>query len=168
MKIIAIIGPSGAGKDTAARMLAEMTGYHILVSYTTRPIRDGEEFGREHYFVSDCTVPIDKMLAYTVYGEYEYWVTLKQVVGTCIYVIDEVGMMDIRKRHPDIDLVTIHIETTRFRRRMRGVTTERMVRDDLREQLPMDSFDFCITNNGSLEELESKLRNIADTLTKKP
>ena len=41
MKLITITGPSGAGKDTVARMLSEMGGYQVLCSYTTRPKREG-------------------------------------------------------------------------------------------------------------------------------
>ena len=48
MKLITITGPSGAGKDTVARMLSEMSGYKVLCSYTTRPKREGEIDGVEH------------------------------------------------------------------------------------------------------------------------
>ena len=68
MKLITITGPSGAGKDTVARMLSEMSGYKVLCSYTTRPKREGEIDGVEHHFVETCNVPRDKMLAYTQYG----------------------------------------------------------------------------------------------------
>lgn len=51
MKLITITGPSGAGKDTVARMLSEMGGYKVLCSYTTRPKREGEIDGVEHHFV---------------------------------------------------------------------------------------------------------------------
>lgn len=36
MKLITIIGPSGAGKDTVALMLSVILGYDVLCSYTTR------------------------------------------------------------------------------------------------------------------------------------
>ena len=88
MKLITITGPSGAGKDTVARMLSEMGGYQVLCSYTTRPKREGEIDGVEHYFVEKCNVPRDKMLAYTRYGGYEYWVPIDQVKNQAIYVQD--------------------------------------------------------------------------------
>ena len=45
--------PSGAGKSTIAkRLLAEEAGrLKMSVSYTTRPIRAGEEDGRDYHFV---------------------------------------------------------------------------------------------------------------------
>ena len=72
MKLITITGPSGAGKDTVAKMMSNMTDWPIVCSYTTRPRRFGEIAGEDHYFVDKCDVPREKMLAYTQYGGYEY------------------------------------------------------------------------------------------------
>lgn len=63
MKLITITGPSGAGKDTVARMLSDFVGYKVICSYTTRPKREGEIDGVEHHFVEKCDVPRDKMLS---------------------------------------------------------------------------------------------------------
>ena len=136
MKLVVIVGPSGSGKDTVAHMLSDMTGIPVLVSYTTRPMRDGEQNGREHWFVSECKVPRHEMLAYTEYGGYKYWTCQGQLVDTSIYVIDEDGLRDMQKRFPFIKLTKIHVEANRMVRRMRGVTVARMNRDDLREQFP--------------------------------
>lgn len=73
MKLITITGPSGAGKDTIARIMSEMTDWPVICSYTTRPKREGEIDGVEHHFVEKCDVQHDKMLAYTQYGGYESW-----------------------------------------------------------------------------------------------
>lgn len=77
MKLITIIGPSGAGKDTVALMLSAILGYKVICSYTTRPMREGEVDGKEHYFVKECNVQKSEMLAYTRYGNYEYWTEKK-------------------------------------------------------------------------------------------
>ena len=164
MQIIAIVGPAGAGKDTAAKMLSQMIGIPVLVSYTTRPIREGEVDGREHIFVEKCDMPKQDMLAYTEYGGYEYWAMVNQVEDACIYVIDEEGLRSMKRRFPFIDLTTIHIKATRFVRRMRGVSMERMNRDDLREQLPLDYFNFSIHNNGGKDELHAQLRAICEKI----
>ena len=47
-----IIGKSGAGKDTLAKQLIA-EGYQPIVSYTTRPKREGEIDGVDYMFVSN-------------------------------------------------------------------------------------------------------------------
>lgn len=164
MKLITIIGPSGAGKDTAARILSEITHIPVLVSYTTRPMREGEVNGREHHFVKECITGKTEMLAYTEYGGYEYWTELSQIQGSAIYVIDEEGLRDLRDRFPQIPIVSIYVSASKYVRMQRGVTFERIKRDDLREQFPLDYYDYRIWNNKSLDFLRHALQAVADTL----
>ena len=160
MKLITITGPSGAGKDTVARMLSEMGGYQVLCSYTTRPKREGEIDGVEHHFVETCNVPRDKMLAYTTYGGYEYWVALDQVTDKAIYVIDEDGLKDLCERFPDIELFKICVSARESTRLYRGVSQERMDRDKQRKRMPLSFYDAVIFNNDSLSELRDEVQRV--------
>ena len=160
MKLITITGPSGAGKDTVARMLSEMGGYKVLCSYTTRPKRDGEIDGLEHHFVEICNVPRDKMLAYTQYGGYEYWVPLGQLTNKSIYVIDEDGLKYLCKRFPEIELFKICVSAKESTRLYRGVSQERIDRDKQRKLLPLSFYDAVIFNNGSLSELRDEVQRV--------
>lgn len=160
MKLITITGQSGAGKDTVARMLSEMSGYKVLCSYTTRPKRDGEIDGVEHHFVEICNVPRDKMLAYTQYGGYEYWVPLGQLTNKSIYVIDEDGLKYLCKRFPDIELFKICVSARESTRLYRGVSHERTDRDKQRKPMPLSFYDAVIFNNGSLSELRDEVQRV--------
>lgn len=160
MKLITIIGPSGAGKDTVARMLSEMGGYKVLCSYTTRPKRDGEIDGVEHHFVDKCDVPHDKMLAYTKYGGYEYWTTIDQVTDKAIYVIDEDGLKALRKKFPDIEFFSICVSARESTRLCRGVSQERMDRDNKRKCLPLSFFNAVIFNNDSRGDLLDEVQRV--------
>ena len=160
MKLITITGPSGAGKDTVARMLSEMSGYKVLCSYTTRPKREGEIDGVEHYFVDECNIPHDKMLAYTTYGSYEYWVTIDQVTAEAIYVIDEAGLKDLCERFPDIELFKLYVSAAESTRLYRGVSQERMDRDKQRKLMPLSFYDAVIFNNDSLSELRDEVQRV--------
>ena len=51
--LVVISSPSGAGKTTLARMLAEAQKLVFSVSYTTRQPRPGERDGVDYKFVSD-------------------------------------------------------------------------------------------------------------------
>ena len=54
-KIFYIMGKSASGKDRIYSILSkdESLGLKRLVLYTTRPIRAGEENGREYYFTDE-------------------------------------------------------------------------------------------------------------------
>ena len=160
MKLITITGPSGAGKDTVARMLSEMGGYQVLCSYTTRPKREGEIDGVEHYFVEKCDVPHDKMLAYTQYGGYEYWTTIDQVTDRTIYVIDEDGLKSLCKKFPDIELFKICVSAYESTRLSRGVSQERIDRDKQRKLLPLAFYDAVIFNNDTLSVLSYEVQRV--------
>ena len=160
MKLITITGPSGAGKDTVARMLSELGGYKVLCSYTTRPKREGEIDGVEHHFVEKCDVPHEKMLAYTQYGGYEYWTTIDQVKDKAIYVIDEDGLKALRKKFPDIEIFSICVSARESTRLRRGVSQERMDRDKMRKRLPLSFFDAVIFNNDSQSYLLDEVQRV--------
>lgn len=53
IKVIALFGPSGSGKDTIAKILAKQNNVHEIVSCTTRPMRDYEQDGVDYYFLSN-------------------------------------------------------------------------------------------------------------------
>lgn len=160
MKLITITGPSGAGKDTVARMLSEMTGYKVMCSYTTRPKHEDEIDGVEHHFVDKCDVPHGKMLAYTQYGGYEYWTTIDQVTDKAIYVIDEDGLRALCENFPNIELFKICVSAIKELRLRRGVTPERMSRDKQRNLLPLAFYDAVIFYNGSFVNLCDEVQRV--------
>lgn len=52
-KIFAIMGKASTGKDTLTKMLSKETGMPIALSFTTRPMRIGEEQGVEYNFITE-------------------------------------------------------------------------------------------------------------------
>ena len=159
-KIIAIMGPSGAGKDTVANILSFALNIPLLCSFTTRPMRDGEVNGKEHFFVKECKTPKEKMLAYTEYGGYEYWTEIDQVKDAAIYVIDERGFLGICENFPDIELMSIYVAAKPETLKDRGIAPERTNRDEYRVSLDINSFDYVISNNSSLYRLLTNTLNV--------
>ena len=116
--LFVLSSPSGAGKSTIARMLLESDdGVAISVSATTRPIRPGEEDGRDYHFVNDAV--FDEMVAN---GEFLEWAhvfghrygTLKREVMKVIESgrdvlldIDWQGTQQLKQVDPDIVRVFI-------------------------------------------------------------
>ena len=160
--VITITGPSGAGKDTAARLFAKATGLPVVCSYTTRPMRPGERDGREHRFVKSCTAQWADMLAYTRYGGYEYWTLRKQLGdGGAVYVVDEVGLLCLEDRFPGLCLWEVFVTAPPSLIRKRGASAERTGRDEGRKSLPLERYDRVIVNDGTPERLREAVSEAA-------
>lgn len=157
--IITIVGPSGSGKTFATEYLKKEIGIPVIVSFTTRPMRDGETNGVEHIFVDEIEMPPkNQMLAYTQFGGYHYWAELKQIPinGKCMYVIDEKGLIDlIEKFSNSFDIVSILIK--RDVNKLSSISAERIKRDEYRIKIEDSFYHYIIENNGSLEEFKEKL-----------
>lgn len=110
-KIIAIVGLSGSGKTTASLYLEKELGIEAIVSYTTRPKRESEVDGREHWFVQTGPLDKDSKLAYTKFGGYEYWAEFPENTSICTYTIDEAGLNGLVQRWGDkYDVIPVYID----------------------------------------------------------
>jgi guanylate kinase len=165
--IIAIAGLSGAGKTYASEFLKKRCGIPSIVSYTTRPMREGETDGVEHFFVSDKEIPPKKeMMACTKFGEYFYWTTASQLPtkGKCTYVIDEKGLIGMRARFCDMaDIRPVYIRRD-ISTLIESVGKERLKRDEDRYSLAETFYCKVIDNNGTLKEFEDKLTTMINNI----
>ena len=113
-KIIVLVGHSGCGKDTLARMLCKHLGYEFIVSHTTRPMRNGESEGDPYYFISDDTFKgmMNQMIEHRAYhtsvnnipetwyyGVHEDTVDLSK--NGYVVVLDVIGLQDFKKHFGD-------------------------------------------------------------------
>ena len=79
-RIFCLMGKSSSGKDTLYARLSEKLHFSTIVPYTTRPIREGEEEGREYHFITEKEVEefekqgrIIELRAYnTIHGVWKY------------------------------------------------------------------------------------------------
>lgn len=150
--IIAIVGGSGTGKTFLANYLSRQLGIPQIISYTTRPPREGERHGRDYFFITPHEVPPhEQMLTYTRYGGCEYFARLDQVParGRCIYVLDERGLAALREQYRDrFRIAAVLVRSTPEALRRRGIPPERLARDSGRRSLSLRSYDAMIDNNG--------------------
>jgi guanylate kinase len=166
LPVIAVTGTSGAGKGTLeAAVMPCLPELELAVSATTRDRREGEEHGREYYFVSDPE--FERMLAA---GEFLEHVDFEwgQRVGT---LWSEIARIRDRGRAPLLDLetdgalavqreipesVTIFVRAPSFEeleRRLRERATEsggeiekRLARAK-RQLAQQDEFDYVVVND---------------------
>ena len=62
IKLIALFGPAGVGKDLLQEIMVKNHGVHGVIHHTSRPIRDNEEEGVAYHFV-EATEFIEMMCA---------------------------------------------------------------------------------------------------------
>lgn len=69
--MIILIGESGAGKSTIAKMLEEKCNMQRIISYTTRKPREGEVDGVDYHFISHYK--FKEMVEEGVFAEYDMY-----------------------------------------------------------------------------------------------
>lgn len=157
--IICIVGASGSGKTLASMILQEQFGWKAIVSYATRPMREGETDGVDHWFVAPDKKPDQKeMCAYTQFGGYEYWTTWNQFnnPSPSVYVIDEKGLIDLQSKESSpfpFQLFTVKLK----RSDLEAISEDRKKRDEERAQIPDELYDYIVHNDGSIEQLRTNL-----------
>lgn len=80
-KIFYLMGKSASGKDTLYKRLQEELEFSTIVLYTTRPIREGEQEGKEYHFVDEARFAqfmdsgkvIESRTYNTVHGPWTYF-----------------------------------------------------------------------------------------------
>lgn len=178
--LIVYTGASGVGKGTIMKMLLERNpNLRLSVSATTRKPREGEQDGREYYFVSHER--FDEMIAENGFLEHAEYVgnqygTPKEPVFRMleegldvILEIEVKGFLQIKKACPDC--VTIFIappsfEELQLRLRGRGTESEEVIAERLKtaeeELKSQDLFDYVVVNDDLDRAVNEVLSIIAD------
>lgn len=95
-KIFYIMGKSSSGKDTIYSRLLQDKELNLrnIVLYTTRPMRQGEQPGREYYFVNQ-----DTFREFEEKGKVIEARTYDTVYGPWIYFTADDGQIELSKRN---------------------------------------------------------------------
>jgi len=138
-KIFYIMGKSSSGKDTIYKHLLEKeeTGLKRIVLYTTRPVRAGEENGREYFFVDEqryfelCSEgKVIEARAYdTVYGIWRYFTVADEQIDLANQDYLVIGTLESYEKMKEYFgssiLVPIYIELEDGLRLQRALDRER-------------------------------------------
>lgn len=186
-KIYCICGKSSSGKDTVyKRLLAdESLKLNQLVTYTTRPIREGEVNGREYFFIDEAKAlalheegKIVESRAYnTVFGIWKYMTVddgdMELDKKSYIVIGTLESYVQIRKYFGKDKVVPVMIDVDDGERLERALKRERQQAspkyDEMCRRFLADSADFSeekvksagidkVFVNDNLEECISKVR----------
>ncbi len=191
-KIFVIMGKSSTGKDTIFKelLLREELDLKTVVTYTTRPIRNGEVDGREYFFVSETRWKeleeenrvIEHRAYNTVHGVWHYFtaddgqIDLKEYNYLMISTLE--GYREIRSFYGKEIVVPIYIEVETGIRLERALAREKSQAEpkytEMCRRFLADEADFSIENLNFLNitksyenmELESCLQQIIGDIQK--
>ena len=161
-KIFYLMGKSASGKDTIYRKVKEqMPELKTIVIYTTRPIREGEQNGREYHFVDDDKLKelqeagkVIELREYnTVHGIWKYFTADDgQFDGDDNYLA--IGTLEsyvkLRDYFGQERLVPIYVEVEDGLRLERALARERMQAtpkyEEMCRRFLADAADFSVEN----------------------
>jgi len=94
--MIVLVGASASGKTEVAKMLAKKYGIVKMITTTTRPMRIGEQDGKDYFFVSrqefEKRIKENRFVEHTVYNGNFYGSGRDQIgINKCI-VVDPKGL----------------------------------------------------------------------------
>jgi guanylate kinase len=177
-RLIVVSGPSGSGKSTLVRRVVARPEIRarLSVSATTRPIRPGEQEGRDYFFLSrpafesarDRGEFLEWAQVYgNLYGTPAGPVHDALADGWCVVLeIDVQGALQVRKRVPSALLVFIDVpslEVLEARLRARATDDEATIRRRLanaRAELEQASLYDLRVINDDLDRAEQELATI--------
>jgi guanylate kinase len=169
MRVI-LTGKGGSGKDHLKKYLIE-AGYKPSVSYTSRPIREGEAHGSDYYYVSEDEF---KMMAergdfeeYTCFNNWWYGTPKENFEDSEIFVMTPKIISQLRKEIRDTSLVVyidipLEVRKERLGKRNINGTHDIVERRLLADEQDFDNFsDFDIRIKSSFFSPEQVQRIIS-------
>ena len=175
-RLFVISGPSGTGKGTICREILKDIRNEFSVSMTTREPREGEEHGREYFFVSHEefieNINRNNFLEYaTVFDN--YYGTPKDIVlkklekgRNVILDIDVQGGLQVKEAMPEAVLIFLlppSLAALRSRLENRGTETPEKIEKRLNKTLDeikfIGEYDYMVVNDVR-EDAVSDVRSI--------
>ena len=180
--IVVLSSPSGAGKTTLVKKIAQENNFKISISYTTRKPRTNEVNGKDYFFTSEedfkNLIKNKDFLEYAkVFGNY-YGSSKKQVLENLkkgenvIFDIDWQGTEQIKKQKLNYKLITFFIlppsKSELFSRlknrdmKDKNIVEERMKQfnEDIKQ---WEGYDFVVIN----DDLEKCYKEIIEFINKR-
>ena len=134
--VFVVTGPSGAGKGTLIRGLLErLPQLEVAISATTRPVRAGEENGREYWFLTDdaftARVADGEFLEWVEYVSHKRYGTLRSEIDriaghgrVCVLELELEGALHVQDEVPGACTIFIAADVEELERRLRERATE--------------------------------------------
>ena len=176
--LVVASGFSGAGKGTIMKKLMSEYGenYALSISATTRAPREGEEHGREYFFITteefEAMIERDELVEYAkyvsnYYGTPKAYVEEQLAAGKNVILEIEIqGALKIKEKFPETVLMFITAPSAdELKNRLTGRGTETQEVIDARmsraheESLGVENYDYLVVND-DLDECVTRVNEI--------
>lgn len=128
--IFIIMGKSGAGKTSLSYEVSKLLSIPVVVSSTSRPIREKEQEGIDYYYkTKEDMLEISKNNGFVEYVEYNGWLygvekaEIEKMNSNCLVVVEPKGFEQFKKFFGD-RVVPIYIDTPDKPRLLRSLHRE--------------------------------------------
>lgn len=139
-KRLIIVGKGGSGKDHLRKILSQR-GFRYCVSHTTRPIREGEENGKDYWFVDGNSLPsmADEFYEAVYFNNWFYGTSVDEFRKSNLLIMTPSGVSKLRPEDREESLI-IYLNIDEGIRKKR--LEERRDADDVKRRLEADFYDF--------------------------
>ena len=184
--VVVLSSPSGAGKTTLVKKIAQENNFKISISYTTRKSRTNEANGKDYFFISEeefkNLIKNNEFLEYAKVFENYYGSSKKQVFEklskgeNVIFDIDWQGTEQIKKQKLNYKLITFFIlppsKSELFNRLKNRDMKDKNIVDERMKQFNEDikqweNYDFVVINddlekcyNEIIRFINEKIKNL--------
>lgn len=167
-KIVIVSGPSGVGKNTILEEVFKDKDLNLVysISMTTRPKREGEQEGKDYYFVSDeqfnDAIKDNQLIEWATFCNHKYGTPKKMLLDqidqgkNVILEIEVVGALNVLNMFKPEDVLSIFVvppslEELKQRLIARGTesleTIEGRVKRAAEEIQVKDHYQYVVTND---------------------
>ena len=110
--MILLVGESASGKSAIEKQLVNY-GYSKIVSYTTRPMREGEVNGIDYHYISEedflYHLKINFFAEYTIYNGWYYGIAHEDCLDNSVVVVEPHGFRQLLKI-PNLHIKSFYIQ----------------------------------------------------------
>ena len=146
--MLVMIGASASGKTEIAKRLIEKYRFKKMVTYTSRPMREGERDGVDYHFLTkesfEAKMKIDFFLETSYYNHHYYGTAFKDAALDKVLIVDVQGANTLYKALKD-EVMIFFIQTPEPLRRVRMLARGDKA-EDVEKRLAIDKHYFVKEN----------------------
>lgn len=144
IKIIAIIGKAGAGKDFWLHKICEDNEVvHEIVSCTTRPARWMEQDGKNYHFLTEDQFLSEQFLESCMFRGWRYGTREKDVKENKINIgVFNLNGVETLLENPNIDLIVVYMQAEDRVRLIRQLRRDSSDINEIFRRYNTDNIDF--------------------------